>query len=144
MATDLSFVCIAVHDLQEASDRFCNLFGLEVMQMPNDNTQLGYRSTYLGNGSKALIELIEPLGEGSAVGKFLETRGEGVYLITFEVDDIRDSVRNVRSHGGRVTGIPDDEDPGPNADYLWVHPKGTHGVFVEILQKGFGPLPGSS
>lgn len=50
MATDLSFVCIAVYDLQEATDRFCNLYGLQVMQPPNDNTQFGYRNAFLGNG----------------------------------------------------------------------------------------------
>ena len=142
MPTELSFICVAVHDLQEASDRFCNLYGLQVMQPPNDNTQLGYRNTFLGNGARAIIELIEPLAGDSAVRKFLDSRGEGVYLVALGVDDLRDAVRNVRSHGGRVTGIPDDQEPAPGADHLWVHPKDSHGVFVELLQKGLGPLPG--
>ena len=97
MATDLSFVCIAVYDLQEATERFCSLYGMQVMQPPNDNTQFGYRNTFLGNGSKAIIELLEPLGDECHVRKFLEARGEGVYLVTFEVDDLVDTVKSVRS-----------------------------------------------
>ena len=144
MSTDLSFVCIAVYDLQEATDRFCTLYNLQVMQPPNDNTQFGYRNTFLGNGTRAIIELLEPLGDDSHVRKFLEARGEGVYLITLELDDLVDTVKNVRSQGGRITGIPEDEDPTPSTDYVWVHPSSSHGVFVELLQKGFGPLPGGS
>ena len=144
MSTDLGFVCIAVYDLQEATDRFCTLYNLQVMQPPNDNTQFGYRNTFLGNGTRALIELLEPLGDDSHVRNFLEARGEGVYLITLELDDLVDTVKNVRSQGGRITGIPEDEDPTPSTDYVWVHPSSSHGVFVELLQKGFGPLPGGS
>ncbi|MCH8087053.1 MAG: VOC family protein, partial [Chloroflexi bacterium] len=81
MITSLSFACIAVRDLQQATDQYCQLFGLEVMQPPNDSTRFGFRNTFLGNGQHVLIELIEPLGPDSPIAKFLDTRGEGVYLI---------------------------------------------------------------
>ncbi len=142
MINDLSFVCVAVKDIQEATGRYRDLFGLEVMVPPTDNAELGFRSTYLGNGVKVIIELIEPLGENSAVGRFLEARGEGVYLITFEVDSLQGAVNGVRAEGGRVTGIPEAQEAGAD-DMVWVHPKSTHGVFVELLQKGHGPMDGN-
>ena len=142
MINKLSFVCIAVNNLQEATGRYIDLFGLKVMQPPNDSTRFGFRNTFLGNGKGPVVELLEPIDPDSAVAKFLKSRGEGVYLITFEVDDLREAVREVRAKGGRITGIDEDEEPGPTIDAVWVHPKSTHGVFIELLQKGFGPLPG--
>ena len=143
MINDLSFVCVAVRDIQEATDRYRDLFDLQVMVPPSDNTELGFRSTYLGNGAVVIIELIEPLGEDSAVGRFLEARGEGVYLITFEVEDLKGAVKDVRAKGGRVTGIPEDQEANAG-DMVWVHPKSAHGVFIELLQKGHGPMDGGA
>lgn len=142
MITGLSFASIAVRDLQQATDQYCLLFGLEVMQPPNDYTRLGFRNTFLGNGQQVMIELIEPLGPDSPITKFLDSRGEGLYLITFEVDDLPQAVKDVRVGGGHITGIPEGQEPRPNTDMVWVHPKSAHGVFIELLQKGFGPLPG--
>ena len=143
MINKLSFACIAVNSLEEATKTYTKLFDLQVMQPPNDFTRFGFRSTYLGNGREALIEFLEPIDQDSAVAKFLKSRGEGIYLVTFEVDDLREAVREVRARGGRITGIPDGEDPEPNTEAVWVHPKDTHGAFIELLQKGLGPLPGS-
>ena len=59
------------------------------------------------------------------MARFLETRGEGVYLVGFETEDIRASVKKLRERGARVTQRSPD-------DTAWVHPRDAHGVFVEL------------
>jgi methylmalonyl-CoA/ethylmalonyl-CoA epimerase len=136
MLTKLTSVCVAVHDLQEAIDRYCELFGLQLMKPISAPTQLGFRNAWLGNGKDAFIEILESTDPKSAVARFLDSRGEGIYLVEFDVDDLPETVRHVRAKGGRITGIPDGEDPTPETRGVWVHPSSTRGVFMGIHPPG--------
>jgi methylmalonyl-CoA/ethylmalonyl-CoA epimerase len=80
------------------------------------------------------LELLEPHGEDSAVGKFLARRGEGLHHVCFEVDDIEASLREFARQGARLI----DEKPRKGAGghlVAFVHPKSSHGVLVELKQK---------
>ena len=132
MLRKLASVCIAVNDVQEAVDLYCKMFDLQLMKPVYESREYGFRSAWVGNGQDAFIELLEPTDPSSAVGRFLESRGEGVYLVEFDVDDLGEAVSHVRANGGRVTGIPEGEDPGPETHGVWVHPATTRGVFIGI------------
>ena len=80
------------------------------------------------------LELLEPLGDASTVGKFIEKRGEGVHHICFEVDDIGAALADFAAQGAKLI----DEKPRPGAGghlVAFVHPSSTHGVLVELKQK---------
>lgn len=64
--------------------------------------------------------------DAPAVSRFLERRGEGVYLLSLVVDDVKKSAAAIRERGGRVIG--DENRPGQ----VFVHPATTHGVLVEL------------
>lgn len=124
-------VGIAVESLEEASGRFGSLLGLaegERYELP----EFGVKALFLPVGD-ANLELLEPLGDASTVGKFLEKRGEGVHHICFEVDDIEAALRDFARQGARLI----DEKPRPGAGghlVAFVHPKSAHGVLVELKQ----------
>jgi methylmalonyl-CoA epimerase len=125
-------VGIAVKSLDEASGRFGDLLGLEKAER-YDLPEFGVSALFMPVGDSNL-EFLEPLGDASTVGKFIEKRGEGVHHICFEVDDIEASLRDFAAQGARLI----DEKPRPGAGghlVAFVHPKTTHGVLVELKQK---------
>lgn len=124
MLGDVIELSIAVNDLEAAIERFETLFGLKVYAR-RESKEFGFKNAILPLG-KGHIELLQPTDPSSAVARFLETRGEGVYLVGFDCEDVGSSAKELRDKGARVTGA------GPNADIAWVHPKDAHGVFVEL------------
>ena len=79
------------------------------------------------------IELLEPMGEDTTVGKFIDKKGPGIHHLALEVDDIEESLAKAKKNGLEPIG----EAPRPGADNSLVaffHPKDTGGVLLEIVQ----------
>ncbi|MCB9896617.1 MAG: methylmalonyl-CoA epimerase [Planctomycetes bacterium] len=86
----------------------------------------------LGAGGGA-VELLQPDGPETPVGRFLEKRGAGLHHVAFEVDDIVELLARMRAAGVRLI----DEQPRKGAHdttVAFVHPKSTGGVLVELVQ----------
>jgi methylmalonyl-CoA/ethylmalonyl-CoA epimerase len=80
------------------------------------------------------IELIASLGEQSPIESFLEKKGEGLHHIAFEVANIKSEVERLKSEGF----VPIDETPKKGADnkmVVFLHPKATNGVLIELCQE---------
>jgi len=123
---------IAVRSLDEAATRFGGLLGLERGDR-YDLPEWGVSALFLPVGESNL-ELLEPHGEDSSVGKFLARRGEGLHHVCFEVDDIETSLREFEQQGAQLI----DQKPRKGAGghlVAFVHPKSSHGVLVELKQK---------
>jgi len=79
------------------------------------------------------IELLEPLQEDSAVGRFLKKRGPGLHHVALHVDDIGATLAGLKSRGARL--ISDKVQAGAGGHlYFFVHPSSTGGVLLEICQ----------
>ncbi len=124
MLGDVIELSIVVKDLETAVEHFETLFGLKVFQR-GGSKEFGFKNAILPLG-KGHIELMQPTDPSKAVARFLETRGEGVYLVGFEGGDISGDTEKLRERGARVT-LTSSEPP-----VAWVHPKDAHGVFVEL------------
>jgi methylmalonyl-CoA/ethylmalonyl-CoA epimerase len=66
------------------------------------------------------------------MAKFLEKRGEGIHHICYEVDDINAEVTSLKAKGIEIIGEPK---PGAEGKSVFLHPRGTHGVLVELVEK---------
>ncbi|MQY57229.1 methylmalonyl Co-A mutase-associated GTPase MeaB, partial [bacterium] len=82
-----------------------------------------------------LIELLQPIGSEGVMAKFLEKRGEGFHHICYEVDDINSEIASLKAAGINVLGEPK---PGAEGMSVFLHPRGTHGVLVELVEKKRG------
>ncbi|MCI4333067.1 MAG: methylmalonyl-CoA epimerase [Thermoplasmata archaeon] len=121
---------IAVRSLADALGRYEPVVGGHGSPPENVESQ-GVRVTFLEAGESHL-EFLEPLRPDSAVGRFLEKRGEGIHHLAFRVPDVAKALDNVRSHGGRLI----DEAPRIGARGRTVgfaHPASFHGVLVEFV-----------
>ena len=134
MFKGIRYFSVAVTNLDEAVERYQKLFGLEVV-VPVTERPYGFRSATLGNGDQRIIELIQPSGEESNLGRFMKERaipsnpnGEGIYMISVEVDDIEKTVEQIKAEGGRIT----QNERTPNE--AWVHPTSANFTFMGLVQ----------
>jgi len=80
------------------------------------------------------LELLEPTGADTPVGKFLASRGEGIHHICIEVDDIEATLAQLKASGVR----PIDAQPRVGAGgtrVAFVHPASMHGVLIELREE---------
>ncbi len=79
------------------------------------------------------VELLEPTSDDSPISKFLEKRGGGIHHIAVEVDDIHETLANLKARGMRLI----DETPRIGAEgclVAFVHPAASGGVLLELVQ----------
>ena len=123
----LDHVAVAVPSLQEA----CRLFHLLSGAEPSPEEVLesqGVRVQFVGS-----IELLEPLGPETTVGRFLQRRGPALHHIAYRVPDIPQALSRLREEGVELI----DEEPRPGARghlVAFLHPRSTGGILVELVQ----------
>ena len=124
MLGDVIELSIVVKDLEAAIKQYETLFDLKVHKK-DESKEYGFKNAIMPLG-KGHIELLEPTDSSKAIGRFLTTHGEGVYMVGFESEDIPGNVKKLQERAAKVA------QPSPDALVAWVHPKDTHGVFVEL------------
>jgi methylmalonyl-CoA/ethylmalonyl-CoA epimerase len=90
------------------------------------------RTAFLSVGDSNL-ELLEPTGADSPIGRFIEKRGEGIHHLCFRVDDIDAHLEALRAKGYRLIN----EHPVPGAHgcrVAFLHPSAGNGVLIELSQ----------
>lgn len=133
MIKQISHLGMAVKDLEGAREFYRSVFGLESSEpiIGGDGT-IRVSMVKVGN---TLIELLQPIGSEGVIAKFLEKRGEGFHHICYEVDDINAEIASIKAAGLEVLGDPK---PGAEGMSVFLHPRGTQGVLVELVEKKQG------
>lgn len=131
----LDHVGIAVNDL-DAGARFWQILGLSQSGQDEANEEQGVNIRFIGTsaGEPPKLELLEPTGEDTPIGRFIAKRGEGVQQLAFEVDDLESLLVELADAGVSLIN----ETPQSGADgtrIAFVHPKSTGGVLVELLER---------
>ena len=85
------------------------------------------------SGNAPRLELLEPTAAESPVGRFLAKRGPGLHHVALRVDDLAASVKRLQDSGATLLNEPRIGAGGHS--YVFVHPKSTGGVLLELVQK---------
>jgi len=123
---------IAVSDLSEAAPLWEALLGTPPYQEETVASE-GVRTLFFKAGTNK-IELLEATHPDSPIAKFIAKRGQGIHHVAFDVTDIHAEVARLQAAGFEVLN----PEPKAGADNKWVvflHPKGTQGVLVELCQE---------
>ena len=129
---------IAVDSLDEGSV-FWNLLGLigreddELVEDQGVTTR--FFSTTMSNeqDEATQIELLEPTGPDTPIGRFISKRGKGVQQICFRVGDLKGLIAHLVAHDVHmIDSVPRKGSGGKMIAF--VHPKSTGGVLVELTQ----------
>lgn len=128
----IEHVALAVADLEAAVQHYAEVWGLEVSHRERVEDQ-GVEEAMLPIG-ESYLQLLGPTGPDTTVGKFVAKRGEGLHHIAYEVDDLEAALAELKGKGVPLI----DEAPrlgGRGHMVAFVHPKGNHGLLVELIQK---------
>jgi methylmalonyl-CoA/ethylmalonyl-CoA epimerase len=136
MLTRIDHVGIACRNLAEKIAFYESVFGLRLVSA-EVNEQQGVREAMLQVSASAAgmscVQLLEPLGPDTPVGKFLARRGEGIHHVGYGVTDINAALASIGASGVRLL----DERPrhgSMGASVAFLHPKDAGSVLIELVQ----------
>ncbi len=130
----VSHIGIAVADLQAAVKNYALLTGNmepEICEVPDQKVKV---AIFAGDGHGGRVELVTPTSPDSPVASFIEKRGEGLHHVCLYVEDIEETLTNLKAAGVRLI----DETPRVGAEgnrIAFVHPGGVNGVLIELEEK---------
>jgi len=136
MLSLIDHVGVAVEDLDSALALYRDSLGMPLVHRETI-TEQGVHAALLDVG-EGHVELLQPLGPETAVGKFLSRRGPGMHHIAYRVEDVEKTLAALAAAGLRLI----DERPRKgirDSRVAFLHPTSTGGVLTEIVQ----PAPGS-
>tara|TARA_B100001765_G_scaffold56383_1_gene33472 strand:- start:1577 stop:1996 length:420 start_codon:yes stop_codon:yes gene_type:complete len=110
-------------------------FFKKVFDVPDADIELmedqGVRACLIEVGQTRL-ELLEPTGPESGVGRFIERRGEGLHHLAFNVTDISGKLQTLQTLG--VDLIDQTPREGLSGTIAFVHPRSVFGILTELVE----------
>ena len=125
----IDHISIAVRDLNKAREAYENILGLELdSSYVSDEEKIKVACYRIGD---ITLELMEPTETGD-VSKFLDRKGEGTMVISYEVPNVEEAIAELKGKGYKL--IDDKPRFLLNARYAFInHPKELCGVLTEVL-----------
>jgi len=131
MLSAIDHVGVAVEDIDAALALYRDALGMPLVHRETV-TEQGVDAVLLDVGD-GHVELLQPLGPETAVGKFLARRGPGLHHVAYRVADIEATLSALSAAGLRLI----DERPRigiRGSRVAFVHPASSGGVLTEIVQ----------
>ena len=126
----IDHVGVAVKDIEAVLAFFNKVFDVpdaEIVLMEDQ----GGRATLI-EGGQTRLELLEPTGPESGVGRFIERRGEGLHHLAFNVTDISGKLQTLQTLG--VDLIDQTPREGLSGTIAFVHPRSVFGILTELVE----------
>jgi len=130
MIRQISHLGIAVKDLEDSMNFYKFVLGLDP-SAPIIGGNGTIKASMIKVG-EVHLELLQPLETEGVMAKFLEKRGEGFHHVCYEVEDLHAAISSIKDAGVEVLGNPMD---GVEGLSIFLHPRGTHGILTELVQK---------
>jgi methylmalonyl-CoA/ethylmalonyl-CoA epimerase len=134
-------VGIVVKNISEAIDKYSAALGLDkdkvvvetgtYMTGNGEMEEFKYAFLPLAEGENNFIELVEPITPGPTA-RYLEKHGEGLFHLALESSNILETLGDFEKAGMPVAGTT----PTREVLSVFLHPKFTHGVLMQVLKKG--------
>ena len=135
MFTKIRAIIIAVKDVDEALKTYKDNFGMEAYHIDNQ-PQLGVKRALIHVGD-GVIEFIAPLdppkGAGVYVAEFLQTHGEGAYMVALSVDNKDSAIKSMTEKGVKV--INTDPELQAKGFPVIVLPKSAKGIRIDLVEE---------
>jgi methylmalonyl-CoA epimerase len=126
---------ILVRNLEEGLHLYTQVLGLQggpPTELPDQQVRLAFVGA---RGDQ--IELVEPASPESPLGRVMAKRGEGLFHLCLDVDDIQAALRRLKAAG--VQWVDREPWRSPCGLVAFVHPKSCGSVSIELLQRLGGP-----
>lgn len=135
-AREIDHICIAVKDLASARKTYEETLGLELaLEYTAPSEKIKVARYYLGS---VALELMESTGPDGEVAKFIDKKGEGLFLISYRVDDVKEGLEELKKKGEKLIDNAPRSLMGNRYAFI-MPPHKTSGVLTEILDGEFDP-----
>ncbi|MCL5265706.1 MAG: VOC family protein [Chloroflexi bacterium] len=126
-------ICIAVKNLEEARKPYEEILGLvpDILYVA-ESEKIKVARYYLGDVALELMESTSPDGE---VAKFIEKKGEGVFLLSYRVDDVQECLDELNQSGYNTIDKKPRSIMGQRFAFI-NHPREMCGVLTEVCDHG--------
>ena len=130
----IDHICFAVKNLEDTKRVYKDHFGLKPeCEYVAESEKIKVARYYIGEVAVEFMESTVPDGE---VGKFINARGEGAFLISYKVDDLTKAMDELKAKNVKLIDNKPRELFGTR--YAFVHhPNKLHGVLTELLDGEF-------
>ena len=118
----IDHLVIAVNDLEEGIAAYEKL-GLK-LDRREESQALGIKQAFFSLGERGHLEIVEPLGPETPVGRSIARRGEGVHLVALAVDDIQQAAQDLKAKGVQLI---------EDGDQVFIHPRASKGVLFQLI-----------
>lgn len=128
---NIHHVAIAVNDLDETLAKLKDQYTVEPLSRETVEEQ-GVEEAMIALGGSHL-QILQPTGPDTPVGRFVERHGEGMHHVAFAVVDIDEALAHLASQGATLI----DETPrigGGGHRIAFVHPRSMGGTLVELVE----------
>jgi methylmalonyl-CoA/ethylmalonyl-CoA epimerase len=135
MLSAIDHVGIAVENIDAALSLYRDQLGMALVHRETV-TEQGVEAVLLDVGDSH-VELLQPLGADTAVGKFLARRGAGLHHVAYRVESVQETLSACAAAGLRLI----DSEPRTGirgSRVAFLHPASTGGVLTEIVQPAKG------
>jgi|TARA_B110000014_G_scaffold180217_1_gene129602 methylmalonyl-CoA/ethylmalonyl-CoA epimerase len=97
------------------------------------NQEQGVKIRFMDGIGRTRIELLEPIGADSPVGRFIERTGPGIQQIAVNVADIKSTISELAEIGVRM--VSDEPVIGSEGHQIaFIHPSSAGGVLIELVE----------
>ena len=127
----LEHIGIAVTDLSTSVPLFEKLLNSQCYKKEAVESEKVVTAFFRSGESK--IELLESSDPDGVIAGFIAKKGEGLHHLAFEVEDIYKEMERLSGEGYVLLG----SEPKKGADnklVVFLHPKSTGGVLIELVQ----------
>ncbi len=126
----IDHVGVVVRDIEKALLFYRSMFDAkngDIVSIPEQDVI----ATLITIGQTRL-ELIQPLKSDTAIGRFLERRGEGLHHLALNVGNLSEAIRFVEDKGLEL--IDRTPKKGLSGLVAFIHPRSAHGVLTELVE----------
>jgi len=128
---NLDHVAIAVNDLDDALAGYRERYRVEPLYRETVESQ-GVEEAMIPVGG-SFVQLLQPLGPDTPVGRFLDKNGEGLHHVAFAVASIDLALQHLEESGARLVDRSA-RDGGRGARIAFVHPGDLVGTLIELVE----------
>tara|TARA_B110000008_G_scaffold225667_1_gene226861 strand:+ start:71 stop:484 length:414 start_codon:yes stop_codon:yes gene_type:complete len=131
MINKVEHLGIAVKDIDSSNKLFAKLLGKKHYKVELIESESVITSFFKVGEQK--IELLQSTDDSGPITKFIQKRKEGVHHLAFLVDSITEEIKRLKKEGFKfISEIP--KKGADNKIIVFLHPKTTNGVLVELCQ----------
>jgi len=127
----IDHISIAVKDLKKAEEDFKQAFGWEVDKRYSDHDEK-INVAYFMVGPTAL-EIMEDMDVTGEVAKFIDKHGEGIMVLSINVDNTFESLELLKRNGADLLDQKPRFAKELNRYFAFLHPRQCHGVLAEVI-----------